>query len=87
MAYEGISGYLHNERQKALQRVFIGMELWNNYRLIWKEKKIHLKYSMVMYGIYNSETIERLINMIQHMHNKTIWNENLFVVKLNNWYQ
>ena len=40
-----------------------------------------------MYGTYNSERIEKLINTIQHMHNKTTWNEKLFVGKLNNWYQ
>ena len=39
---------------------------------------------MVMYGIYNAETIEKLINMIHNMHNKTTWNEKLFVGKLNN---
>ena len=37
---------------------------------------------MVMYGIYNSGTIEKLINTIPHMHNKTTWNENVFVAKL-----
>ena len=43
---------------------------------------------MVMYSIYNSETIEKkLINTIHHMHNKTTRNENLFVGKLNKWYQ
>ena len=41
---------------------------------------------MVIYGIYYTESIEKLINMINHMHNKT-WNENLFVGTLNNWYQ
>ena len=40
-----------------------------------------------MYGIYNLETIEKLINTIHHMHNKTTWNENLFVGKLKYWYQ
>ena len=40
-----------------------------------------------MYGIYSSEMIEKLINMIQHMHNKMTWNEKLSADKLNNWYQ
>ena len=42
---------------------------------------------MVMYDIYNSEMTEKLINMIQYMHNKTPWNEKLFSGKLNNWFQ
>ena len=31
--------------------------------------------------------IEKLINTIHHMHNKTTWNEYLFVDKLNHWHQ
>ena len=42
---------------------------------------------MVMYGIYNSDTLEKLISTVHKMHNKTAWNEKLFVGKLNNWYQ
>ena len=40
-----------------------------------------------MYCIYKPETIQKLIHMIHHMHIKTTWNENLFVGKLNHWYQ
>ena len=40
-----------------------------------------------MYGIYNSETLEKLISTGHKMHNKTTWNEKLFVGKLHNWYQ
>ena len=36
-----------------------------------RNKVFHLEDSMVMYGIYNSETIEKLIDTIKHMHNKT----------------
>ena len=40
-----------------------------------------------MYSIYNSDTLEKLINTVHKMHNKTVWNEKLFVGKLNDWYQ
>ena len=40
-----------------------------------------------MYGISNSDTLEKLINTVHKMHNTTKWNERLFVGKLNNWYQ
>ena len=82
LAYEGISSYLHNKRQKALQRAFIAVEKQVNLE---RNKIFHFEDQLVMYGICNSETIEKLINMIQHIHNKT-WNEKLFVGKLNNWY-
>ena len=42
---------------------------------------------MVMYGIYNSDTIEKLINLIQHIHSQMRWNEKLFVGNLKNWFQ
>ena len=52
---------------------------WNNF--------FHLKDSMVMYSIYNSDTLEKLINAVHKMHNKTTWNEKLFADKLDKWYQ
>ena len=50
-------------------------------------KIFHLEDSIVMYSINNSETVEKLINTIHNMHNKTTCNENLFVGKLHKWYQ
>ena len=41
---------------------------------------------MVMYSIYTSETIEKVINSMHYLHNKATCNENLFVGKLNHWY-
>ena len=37
---------------------------------------------MVMYGIYNSETLKKLIKTVHEMHNTTNWNEKLFARKL-----
>ena len=37
---------------------------------------------MVMYGIYNSDTLEQLINTVHKMHNTMTWNEKLFASKL-----
>ena len=47
-----------------------------------RNKIFHLEDSMVIYGIYNSETTEKLFKTIQKMHNKTAWNKNLFVGKI-----
>ena len=51
-----------------------------------RNKIFHSEDSMVMYGIYNSDTLEKLTNAVHKMHNKTTWNEKLFVSKLDNWY-
>ena len=42
-------------------------------------KLMHLEDSMVMYRIYNAETLEQLINTVHHIHNTTSSNEKLFV--------
>ena len=31
-----------------------------------------------MYGIFNAETIEKLVNTLEQLHNKSTWNEKLF---------
>ena len=83
LAYECISSYLHNRRQKALQKAFVAME---NKVNLEQNRIFHLEDSMVMYGIYNSDTLDQLIDTLHKMHNKTTWNEKLFASKLNHWY-
>ena len=48
LANEGISRYLHNKRQTALNKVFIAME---NQVNLGRNKVFHLEDSVVMYGI------------------------------------
>ena len=75
LAYEGISSYLHYNRQKALHKAVIVME---NKANIQCNKIIHLENSMVMYGIYNAETLDKLITTVHQMHNLPTLNERLF---------
>ena len=42
-------------------------------------KLIQLENSMLMYGIYNAETLENLINSVLNTHNMTSSHERLFV--------
>ena len=41
-------------------------------------KLMHMEDSMVIYGIYNAETLEKLINTVHCIHNFTSPNEKLF---------
>ena len=41
---------------------------------------------MVMYGIYNADTLEHLIAAVHKVHDKTTCYEKLFASKLNHWY-
>ena len=45
---------------------------------IWHNKLIELDNTMLMYGIYNAETLEKLINTVQEIHNVTSSHEKLF---------
>ena len=40
-------------------------------------KIFHLEDSMVLYGIYNSDTLENLIGTVHRLHNQSIWNKNV----------
>ena len=51
LAYEGIASFLHNNRHKAVK----AMETKVNIQC---DRLIHLEGSMVMYGVYNAETLK-----------------------------
>ena len=36
---------------------------------------MHLEDTMVMYGVYNAETLEKLVTTVNIMHNNTTQNE------------
>ena len=42
---------------------------------------------MIMYGIYNSDTLAALIRTVQNMQNVTTWKEKTFAGKLTQMYQ
>ena len=44
---------------------------------------MHLEDSMVMYGVYNADTLEKLINTVHQMHDSTTPSERLFAGELN----
>ena len=83
LAYEGISSFLHHRRQKALQKV---VNVMKDKVDIQHNKIFHLEDSMVMYGVYNSDTLEDLIKTVHKLHNTTTWNEKLFSGQIKDWY-
>ena len=40
---------------------------------------------MIMYGVYNSDTLTDLIDTVHRMQNFTTWNEKTFAGKLHDW--
>ena len=47
----------------------------------------HLKDSMIMCGIYNVDTLEKLIQMVHKMNNRSVWFERLYAGHVNKWFE
>ena len=75
LAYEGISSFLHHKWNKALHKAVRAMD---SKSTIQQNTLIQLENSMVMHGVYNAETLEKLINTVYHIHNTTSSQERLF---------
>ena len=75
LAYEGISSFLQQKCENALHQAVLAM---NNQADIHCNKLIKLDNTMLMYGIYNTKTLEKLINTVQEIHNVTSSHEKLF---------
>ena len=75
LAYEGISSFLHNKRNKALCKSIIAMDSKADIQC---NKLMHLENSMLMYGVYNTETLEKLMKTVHNIHNTTTLHERLF---------
>ena len=50
----------------------------DNKANIQHKKLMHLEDNMVTFGVYNAETLEKLVNTVHIMHNNTTPNEKLF---------
>ena len=82
LAYERISSFLHHKRHKALHKA---VALMNKKMNLQCNQIHHLEDSMIMYGIYNSDTLKDLIDTVHRMQNFTTWNEKTFAGKLHDW--
>ena len=75
LAYEGISSFLQHKRNNALHKA---VNATNNKANIQCNKLMKLDETMLMYGIYNVETLQKLINTVCKIHNTTSSHEKLF---------
>ena len=76
LAFEGILSFLHHKRHKALQKavkaIYITMDAQRN-------KLMHLENSLIIYGVYNGETLAKLVETVQVLHSHQSLAEQLFV--------
>ena len=82
LAYEGISSFLHHKRHKALHKVMAVIDKKTNLQC---NRIHHLEDTMIMYGVYDSNTLKDLIDTVHRMQNFTTWNERTFAGRLHDW--
>ena len=76
LAYEGISSFLHHKRCQAVKVMEKKTDLQCN-------KIHHLEDTMIMYSVYNSDTLMELTDSVHKMQSTTTWKEKTFAGKLN----
>ena len=60
----------------------MAVKAMDNKANIQHNNLMQLENSMLMYGIYNMETLEKLINTVHNIHNTTSSHERLFMGQL-----
>ena len=75
--------YLVSSSIKRNNALLIAVNAVNSKANIQHNKLMKLDDIMLMYGIYNAETLEKLIETVQKIHNTTSSHEKLFAGKHN----
>ena len=84
LSFKGISSFLHKRRHKALHKAVHAMSAKAD---IQRNKLMHLEDTLVMYGVYNAETSERLIKTVHTLHSRQPMNESLFTGQVTKAYE
>ena len=82
LVYEDILSFLHHKRHKALNKA---MKVMERKTALQCNNIHHLEDTIIMCGVYNSDTLTELIDTVHRMHNTTPWRERTFTERLNQW--
>ena len=63
------------------------MHTMNKRINIKRNRVFHLEDSMIVYGVYNVDTLDKLIQMVHKMNNRSVWYERLFAGHVNKWFE
>ena len=75
LAFECTSSFLHHKRNSALQRAVKAMSISVDTQ---RNKLMCSENSLIMYGVYNAETLEKLVKIVHVLHSEKSLIENLF---------
>ena len=65
LAFEGISSFLPHKRHNALQRAVKAMSISMD---VQRNKLMHLENSLILYGVYNAKTLQKLVKIAHSLH-------------------
>ena len=74
LAFECILSFLHNRRDKAFHKAVHTMSSKADMQ---RNKLLHLEDTLVMYGVNNAETLQKLIKMLHALHSRQSMYESL----------
>ena len=75
LAFEGISSFLHHKRHRALQKAVKMMSIMMDAQ---RNKLMHLENLLIMYRVYNAETLSKLVKIAHVLHSQQMLVEQLF---------
>ena len=75
LAFEGISGLLHHKRHKSPYKAVKAMSISTD---VERNKLMNLENTLVMYGIYNAETLAKLVKVVQVINSRQSLIKGLF---------
>ena len=75
LAFEGISTFIHHKRPNALHKAVKAMSISMDAH---RNKLMHLENTLVRYGIYNAETLEKLVKTVHALHSRQSLYESLY---------
>ena len=84
LALEGILSFLHNRGHKALYKAICAVSSKVD---IQRNKCIHLENTLVMDGIYNAETLEKLTKTVHTLHSRQSMYQELFIGQITKAYE
>ena len=62
------------------------MHTMNKRVNIERNRVFHLEDSMIVYGVYNVDMLEKLIYKVHQMNTKSVWLERLYAGHVNKWF-
>ena len=75
LAFKGFSSFLHNKRHRSFQKAVKMMSITTDAQ---RNKLMHLENLLIMYGVYNAETLSKLVKTVHALHSWQMLVELLF---------